>query len=111
MSRDTNFGGSYLVLMKAAIIARCFWGMKAGSDWDSCLPWQRSLAPHELGRGEGYRLDQPPAASTHPSQDPLVPDADGDLLAIKVFEQGNCVFARHPKEIFELDRRDFAMIA
>jgi hypothetical protein len=61
MSRDTNFGGSYLVLIKAAIIARCFWGMKAGSDWDSCLPWQPPLAPQELGRGEALSVG--PAAS------------------------------------------------
>ena len=50
-------------------------------------------------------------ALVHPSQNSLIPDAHGDLLAIEVFKHRNRIFARYSKEIFEFNRSDFAVVA
>jgi hypothetical protein len=105
-----NFGQSYRALIKTVRTETYFAGAwrRSGPGLAAAAAVQRNV--RRLKRGEELSVDDPPAVSSHPAQDPLIPDADGELLAIEVFKQGNRIFARYPKEIFEFDRRDFTMI-
>jgi hypothetical protein len=111
MSRDINFGGCYLLLIKTARMGMVFGGVEGRSAGTRASRLNGLKRPTISEEEKGDRLEHLSVASAYPSQDPLIPDTDGDLLAIEIFKHGNRIFARYSKEIFEFDRGDFTMVA
>jgi hypothetical protein len=85
MSRDVNLGGSYLTLIKAVRILKGCSQPVETRDVNASYCQQQRLAPLRVRQGEALSGRPCAPASADPSQDPLIPNAHGDLLAIEIF--------------------------
>jgi hypothetical protein len=112
LSRDVNFGGRFVVLVRTSSLAKIF-----SSIWTLVVARQTDFFPAEqtvarrLERESAMTSPIMLAESAGPAQNAFIADTDGDFLAIEEFEQRNGIFAGYTEKIFEFDRGDFAMLA